>query len=681
MFTETPLHVAAAMGFMECITLLIKHGADVRVQCGLERTTALHMVAEDGNAECAKLLLEAGAYVNGTNKKLQTPLHLASLAQSSETLELLLKRGADPDAGDIDGRTPLHSAIVKVSRSTECVRLLLHAGANVNKADIFGYTPLHIAALNEFSQCVLMLINYGGDVTARTNGGISALNFIIRRTPDVMPKYLSKLDSAIKLTDHEIGDVDCELKLDFRILVPSVGRGETELLLNFIQVGQREILKHPLCETFLFLKWKRIRKFFLLSLLYHTLFVILFTAYVLGVYLKDCHNVELDRMFSAVDKCVVAWHIRVIGYVLLIINCWFLMKELFQIAHNWKDYIRHWDNYLQWMIIMSVFLCVVPGRNIKSEVATWQHHVAAIGIFLAWVELMMIVGRFPIFGLYVQMFTTVAVNFSKFLLAYSCLLIAFGLSFGVLFANYKSFTNLFVGLLKTIIMMSGELEFEDIFYDDQARIFYPGTAHVFFLAFVLLVTVILTNLMVGLAVSDIQGLQQSAGLDHLVRQAKLVAHLESMLFSQLLHYDYCILKKLLAFFYRSALLLTSNYHWAIYIRPNDPREVKIPKELIHNIYQLVAARKERPKYRGRKFAKTSSQKTTNGKTTSSLSINKSECGFRVYTRMPSNSNNSVENLANLKSQVANLSDELKEYNMIIQQKLNQLTSNINSFKK
>lgn len=36
----------------------------------------------------------------------------------------------------------------------------------------------------------------------------------------------------------------------------------------------------------------------------------------------------------------------------------------------------------------------------------WQHHVAAVVIFLAWLELMMLVGRFPIFGLYVQMFTT-----------------------------------------------------------------------------------------------------------------------------------------------------------------------------------------------------------------------------------------------------------------------------------
>lgn len=61
-------------------------------------------------------------------------------------------------------------------------------------------------------------------------------------------------------------------------------------------------------------------------------------------------------------------------------------------------------------------------------------------------------------------------------------------------------------LVKTVVMMSGELEYEDIFYNGTSdhAIQYPLTAYVMFLIFTLLVTVILTNLLVGLAVSDIQ---------------------------------------------------------------------------------------------------------------------------------------------------------------------------------
>lgn len=75
----------------------------------------------------------------------------------------------------------------------------------------------------------------------------------------------------------------------------------------------------------------------------------------------------------------------------------------------------------------------------------------------------------------------------------------------MLFSNYAAF-RLPASLVKTVIMMSGELEYEDIFYNNctNSEIHYPVTAHAMFLIFVLLVTVILTNLLVGLAVSDIQ---------------------------------------------------------------------------------------------------------------------------------------------------------------------------------
>lgn len=695
-YTETPLHVAAAMGSAVCVRLLLEHGANVQVQFGSRKITALHLAAEDESAECSKLLLDAGAEINAQNNRLQTPLHIAALSQSGETLELLLQRGADPNAEDADGRTPLHSAIVKIYRSCECVRLLLDAGANVNKPDAFGYTPLHIAALNEISNCVYLLLTYGGDVTARTNGGVSALSFIVRRTPDILPRIMSQLDASIKLHDHEIGDVDCELKLDFRILVPSVERGESGLLLTLIEVGQRHILKHPLCETFLFLKWKRIRKFFLLSLFFHTIFVLLYSGYMVGVFLRNCPMaVSNETQSSDKDTCGILMVVKVTGYMLLAFNLLLIAKELFQMAHSWVSYVSHWENWLQWLIIISVFPCVLhhhSADDISQDVLTWQHHVAAIGIFLTWIELMMLVGRFPIFGLYVQMFTTVAINFAKFLLAYSCLLVAFSLSFGVLFPNYKSFRNVVWGLMKTVVMMSGELEFEDIFYATETPVLYPITAHLIFLAFVLLVTVILTNLMVGLAVNDIQGLQQSAGLDRLVRQAELVAHLESMLFSRLLH---CLPNKLLTLCHRSALITISPYHRTLYIRPNDPRESRIPRELVKNAYHLVADRKEKTRHRFR-YSSTSSDNANRCSDSDYIKTDYPQSRYSVkseiepiresyhhygITRASSKYQQHDPAVDQLLSHIAALTDALQQHDIATNQRLNTLTDEINALRR
>lgn len=190
---------------------------------------------------------------------------------------------------------------------------------------------------------------------------MTALSFIVRRTPEVIPKFIAKFDASIKVNEHEIGDVDCEIKMDFRLLVPNAKRGETDLMLAFIEVGQKRILKHPLCETFLFLKWHRIRKFFLFSLLYHTLFVMLFSMLVIGVYEKDCpfeYKFMTMAEFSE-DPCDTPNYVQPVGYIVIVMNFLLLAKEFFQMAHGFSAYIKCWENWIQILIIIGVFMCAV----------------------------------------------------------------------------------------------------------------------------------------------------------------------------------------------------------------------------------------------------------------------------------------------------------------------------------
>ncbi len=425
--------MASLQGDDDCLSLLLQHQADVRVLLGRDRMSALHLAAEEGNAGCIRLLLKAKADPNVVNARGQTPLHLASLSQSSESVSILLEAGARHDICDIDFKSPLHCAVIKSSRSSDIVRLLIASGANVNASDNFGYAPLHLAAINENSKVAAILVQSGGDLSAKTKGGITALNFLVRRTPDVLATIPRRLDSAVVVADHDPLDPDCELHLDFRVLVPGGDQhrvGETNLLVTLTEAGQRHILQHPIIRAFLHLKWFKIRSLFIVSLLFHAAFVFLITANILSRYvindngnhvinetgnnvIKDSdgnqvtiriiinnhtinHTITQESGQNSTNNCCYdplpqIW-VDAFQYVTLAFCAVSAIKEFFQLLQAPIEYVKTPENGIQCFIIACVVLVNLPDDWNHND---WKHHVAAVLIVIAWMELMMHVGRFP----------------------------------------------------------------------------------------------------------------------------------------------------------------------------------------------------------------------------------------------------------------------------------------------
>ena len=174
-------------------------------------------------------------------------------------------------------------------------------------------------------------------------------------------------------------------------------------------------------------------------------------------------SVSGDSFVPYEEKCRITWSTIVVWVLLINIVCSSVLsaKEVFQLMHSQNLYILNWENWVQWGIIINVVMVSFHTNPLSSLqeweelVSRWQHHAAAVGVFLVWGELMLMVGRLPTFGIYVQMFTTVAKNFFKFLAAYFCLLVAFALSFCVLFPNYQSFNVQAVSALVKVSSIRG----------------------------------------------------------------------------------------------------------------------------------------------------------------------------------------------------------------------------------
>jgi transient receptor potential cation channel subfamily A protein 1 len=65
-----------------------------------------------------------------------------------------------------------------------------------------------------------------------------------------------------------------------------------------------------------------------------------------------------------------------------------------------------------------------------------------------------------------------------------------------------------------MVMMMGEYEYGELFhsnnttYNEEAGTFLPITGKIIFFVFVMIASIVLINLMIGLAVNDIQGLEK-----------------------------------------------------------------------------------------------------------------------------------------------------------------------------
>lgn len=165
-----------------------------------------------GSVEKVEILLAAGVSLDGALKHSSMPLLVAISAGYDRMVELLVKRGADLEAmappEDINGLGPitfrhgsgaLHAAM---NAGISTVRLLLRLGADPNSKDAYGTTPLYAAtALGENGLPYMReFLKHGADPTATNNQGMTPLHMAAGEdSSDAMRMLLAVAPSAINI--------------------------------------------------------------------------------------------------------------------------------------------------------------------------------------------------------------------------------------------------------------------------------------------------------------------------------------------------------------------------------------------------------------------------------------------------------------------------------------------------
>jgi hypothetical protein len=458
-----------------------------------------------------KILLDNGADPNTMNRVTGMPLlHATVRSRNFEVLQVLLENErVDTSLKDYKDRTILHwLAQVRERKPSDkyilenCFKFLLDrhhvTKIGIDDRDFSENTALYIALEKGFRDRAKLLMCEGADVGMLGNACTVLL-------PTTLPILEEILEDCLESNDELIASKDIEVRLNSQLLmniVPPIA--ESRQL--------RVLLKHPVISTFLSLKWQKFKYFVFLNMVFYVLFVVALTAYVLN-----------DGMYT-------------LWYFLLIFLFILTGREVIQLNADLRTYVRSPENWLE--ISLIVFSFILVSRSVDNMEI--KLHFSAIVLFLGWFELMLMSGRLPQLSLKLEMFKTVSLTFFSFMAGYVLLLIAFALSFYILFRrstepeSIESFSSPLFSSLKTIIMFTGEFEASSLSFDTL-----PYTSHAIFILFVLLVPIILLNLLNGLAVSDTDGIRKTAETLTLLARARLILKFDTgkLVFLKWLRYD------------------------------------------------------------------------------------------------------------------------------------------------
>jgi len=609
---------------LKCVRVFI----DMGIKVSESKSSLIEKSIEKGDTSFLEYILENDPKLIRETRSYdgKSALHLAAECGKVAMVKVLLE-GSKVDQVDNNGNTPLHlSAGSGYSGSEECMKILINKGANIEARNNQGLTPLHKAAIDRKRRNANFLISRNAQLNSKDINNISIIQTMSKKVPQSMEEFLKHLDSGIAMEKDDCNS-DASINLDFTKLLDrrkfNNDTNDMTLFLDLVGSQFKEYVEHPLCQAFLYLKFYQVKWFFIVFVLAsHLIFSVVYSTYagILFVYLcaqdeKDtrderwnltsaleCNISNTERNKHIVNVAAAAWAFLIISTFL------YFLREVTKFISNKKNYFLRLDAYINIFIIVSVFLICHQGQPqlTNYKLKRWQFHVAVFSCLLLWVEMTFLVGKLPRFGKYVQMFRSVTMKMMEFSVAYGCLAIGFMMAFMILFSSDEPFNKFPGTLVSVFVMMLGEINYQELYYPQKEILNsttgeidgktefqqFPGTAQLIVILFVLVFSIVIMNLLVGLAVSDISALLKSGKRDQLIAQVELINYVEGACSSKLFKF---LPLKFQCLFKNKVLNLGDNFEMYVPVKYSDINDRRFTTGIKRMLYEHCKRKEDEEK--------------------------------------------------------------------------------------
>ncbi|KAH9494389.1 hypothetical protein Btru_021755 [Bulinus truncatus] len=502
-------------GSYATVKRLVEVTKDINAE-NFEQKSAFFMACELGNRETIRALIEAGSNVKDIDIHLRNTIMMAAMHGYTDVVMDLIDKGVPLNCRDEERNTALHHACSNGHVST--VQVLLDNNVSVTCTNIHDQSPLCLAVDKRQTEVVMAMIEHCSweeSLSVRDKSGATCMDKMIANTPEAVKAVL---DKCVQKSMHDPTHEEYKIEFNYKYIDPGPKdpmsmKYNYNALLTMVRHEREDLLLHDLCQSLMVYKWRRFGKaiFVLDSCLQMGYIILMIIFYLIMIKPNDpgynctatvnsSYNTSQWTENRPVYRHDVIW---TVVFAIYAFSLALICRELKNALWVGWNCIRSFTFWMSMVSILLINLCLAPPGY---EPCDNQWRLFAYGTSIFFIRESVMIQRFATLGLYFTMFFEVFKTMIK-----------------------DGFQDPLRSMLSIISMTIGELNFRDNFIRGNNDPFNLDL-YLLFPLFCVFMNLSLMNLMIGVAVGDINKVERRAYLTRLKTQIRYLLDAEVMPF-------------------------------------------------------------------------------------------------------------------------------------------------------